>query len=60
MEWLFSKEELLEYLTTIMKPEWEEGLDLVQELRFLERLVDLLALVCRQCTFDIDFLNRAE
>lgn len=48
------------YLSTVMKPEWEESLDLVAELRFLERLVDILALFCRQCTFDVGFLNQVE
>lgn len=50
----------MEYLNIVMRPEWEENLDLVAQIRFLEKLVDLLALFCRQCTFDVEFLNRAE
>jgi sugar diacid utilization regulator len=60
LDWLFTKEELTSCLNTVNRPEWEEGLELITQLKFLEQLVELLAIFLTTCSHDIDFLNQAE
>ena len=55
-----SKEELLNWFDLVTQKEWDSKIKLIEGIRFLSKLVDLVILFLTSCTHDIDFVNKAE